>query len=736
MFVPDALRKNLMLYQSLRRASLASSLLAGLAPWAVPAARADVPITLVHSFDGTYKGVPAGLAVGSNGALFGTGSASGSGGPNKNGLIYTVRPDGSGFQVLYFFSTPDGSNHNPDGYAPVGTLAPGGDGSVYGVTSGGGANGGGVVYRRGGDGTFQTLHSFAAPGTSGGDGSVPGDGLIVSGDGSLYGTTGEGGTGGVGTVFRLHADGSGYQVLHDFSFPTSGAVNADGSQPNAGLTDGGDGFLYGVTQFGGANGDGVAFRLRPDGTNFQTLHSFTTGDGNLLSALARGADGRFYGVTRYGGANGTGEAFGLDADGGNFAVLHAFSTVSSGNVNADGALPFGPLTVGTDGDLYGTTYRGGTVGNGTIFRLQPGGALETLASFNEANGLAPSGNLVQTGGQFYGTTISGGQGYGTVFSFPASANQAHLLWSNPDGKAAFWNVDGGGNVIGVTGYGPYTDSGGGLWHATSLATGPDGVSHILWNSAGGQVALWNVTNDGAAIVLAGFGPYTDGSPQNLWRAAGLSVGPDNLMHLLWTNPDHRAAFWNVGADGTPAVLAGYGPYLDGSSPWDAAGMSTGPDNVSHLLWTNPDGQAAFWDVSDADGSASVLAGYGPFTDGAAQNLWGAVGISTGPDNVSHLLWDNADGKAAFWAVSSGNGSIGGVTGYGPFTDGDGPLWAATGLTTGPDNVSRLLWNNSDGKVALWTLGASGTPATVTGYGPFVDGSPSNLWSAVGVSAGP
>ena len=313
----------------------------------------------------------------------------------------------------------------------------------------------------------------------------------------------------------------------------------------------------------------------------------------------------------------------------------------------------------------------------------------------------------------------------------------HLLWNNTDGKAAFWNVkaDGTAAVAGV--YGPFTDSGQGLWHATALATGPDGVSHLLWNSSVGQVALWNVTDGGAANVLAGFGPYTDGSPQNLWRATGLSVGPDGVMHLLWTNVDHKAAFWNVTPSGSTSVLAGYGPYFDGNNPWDAAGVSTGPDNVSHLLWHNTDGTAAFWNVSDGDGSLMVKGVYGPFTDGSPNAFWGAIGVSTGPDGVSHLLWDNVDGKAAFWNVSSADGSATALAGYGPFTDGSPQnTWSATGLTTGPDNVSRLLWNNPDGKVALWTLGVSGSPSAVFGFGPYTDGAASNLWSAVGLSAGP
>ena len=309
----------------------------------------------------------------------------------------------------------------------------------------------------------------------------------------------------------------------------------------------------------------------------------------------------------------------------------------------------------------------------------------------------------------------------------------HLLWSNPDGKAAFWDVDGSGNVTGVIGFGPYAD-GQSLWHATALATGPDGVSHILWNNPDGHVALWNVTDSGSVTGNTGFGPYADGP--SLWSATSLSVGPDNVIHLLWTNPDRKAAFWNVTQSGSVTGVTGYGPYFDGggtANPWIAFGVSTGPDNVSHLVWANTDGTGAFWDLNGDGGIASVT-GYGPYTDGSAGNLWYSLGISTGPDNVSHLLWNNVDAKAAFWNLD-GSGNPTAVAGFGPYADGSNP-WHAAALVTGPDDVSRLVWNNPDGHAALWTLNGSGGVSSVTGFGPYVDGVASNLWSAVGVSAGP
>ena len=447
-----------------------------------------------------------------------------------------------------------------------------------------------------------------------------------------------------------------------------------------------------------------------------TLTEFNGPAGNT-NTQATGINAADVAVGEYSDSGGTNHGFRRDPSTGVLTTIDvpgAIGTIAFGINDAGTIVGF---YADTNGVNHGFFDKAGVF---TTFDV-PGAQSTTIRGIN---------NL----GAFVGVYVdSGGHTHGYL---DTPTPTTHLLWSNTDGKAAFWNVDAAGNPTVAGTYGPFTD-GSSLWHATAMATGPDGISHLLWNNPDGHVALWSVTSSGSVTGVTPFGPYTDGAAQNLWRVSGVSVGPDNVIHLLWTNTDHKAAFWNVTPSGSASALAGYGPFFDGSSPWDAVGVSTGPDNVSHLLWRNADGHDAFWNVSDGDGSATALAGYGPYTDGAASNLWGAAGVSTGPDNVSHLLWDNADGKAAFWSVSDANGSIGSVTGYGPFTDGSAnALWSATALTTGPDNVSHLLWNNPDGKAALWTLGASGSATSVTGFGPFTDGSASNLWSAVAVSVGP
>ena len=324
----------------------------------------------------------------------------------------------------------------------------------------------------------------------------------------------------------------------------------------------------------------------------------------------------------------------------------------------------------------------------------------------------------------------------SIGAYEATPSHTHLLWNNSDGRVMLWSVAADGSFT-LNGFGPYTDGAPqNKWSATAVATGADGRSHLLWNNTDGRVMLWTV-DDAGSFTLAGYGPYTDNAPNNKWSAVGVSVGPDNTVHLLWSNTDHRAMLWNVAQDFT-FTLAGYSPYTDtsvSSDPgnlWTATALATGPDNVSHILWNNTDNRVMLWDVNTD--FSFTLAGFGPYTDGAPQNLWSAVGLSVGPDNVQHLLWSNTDRRAMFWNVASDFSFT--LAGYGPYTD-NAPqnLWSASAVATGPDGLNHILWGNTDNRAMLWGVDSMFN-FTVAGYGPYTDNAPGNLWSATAVSAGP
>jgi uncharacterized repeat protein (TIGR03803 family) len=228
------------------------------------------------------------------------------------------------------------------------------------------------------------------------DGNLPVEVPVQATNGNLYGTTREGGVNvcigdithsnphgknlGCGTVFEITPSGT-LTTLYNFC---SQSGCADGGSPTAGLVQGTDGNLYGMTGGGGANGYGTVFKITLSG-RLTTLHSFngTDGSGYSAAALVQGADGNFYGTSVSGGANGPGAVFKITPSG-TVTTLHSFD-------GTDGEAPNG-VVQGTDGNFYGTTYIGGDIPNqplGTVFKITPSGTLTTLLDFNGADGGSP-----------------------------------------------------------------------------------------------------------------------------------------------------------------------------------------------------------------------------------------------------------------------------------------------------------------------------------------------------------
>ena len=269
---------------------------------------------VLHRFPGlSGDGIApwAGLVQGRDGALYGTTLQ---GGTNGGGTMFKLNNDGGGYVVLHSF--PDGVT---DGGGPMAGLLAGSDGWFYGTTDGGGTSlaRNGTVFKLKPDGSgYKVLHSFPEKPD---DGRFPRSSLIEGRDGALYGTTQNGGTNDAGTVFKLNKDGTGYRVLHRFTgslgstpdpqglmrgvlngVPTRFSDEGEGSGPT-GLVQVSDGALYGTTDHQGKNGGGTVYRLNSDGSDFTILHNFpgTEGDGqNPCRSMVQGSDGVLYGMTK------------------------------------------------------------------------------------------------------------------------------------------------------------------------------------------------------------------------------------------------------------------------------------------------------------------------------------------------------------------------------------------------------------------------------------------------------
>jgi uncharacterized repeat protein (TIGR03803 family) len=247
---------------------------------------------LLHSFAGSPGdgAQPNGSVALDGSTLYGMTKL---GGAYDAGTAFRVNTDGTGYQLLHSFAGGSG-----DGSYPYGSLTVVG-GSLFGMTYQGGPANMGVIFRMNNDGSgYTVLHAF-----NGTDGENPFGSLTLYGS-TLYGMTWGGGSAGGGVLFSIDVSGTGFQVLHNFG------SSGDGARPWGSLTLDGT-TLYGMTGLGGFNGLGTIFRIDVDGTGYQVLHSFAGGSGD--GALPMGSlavDGTtLYGMTYQGGANDLGTVF-------------------------------------------------------------------------------------------------------------------------------------------------------------------------------------------------------------------------------------------------------------------------------------------------------------------------------------------------------------------------------------------------------------------------------------------
>jgi uncharacterized repeat protein (TIGR03803 family) len=321
---------------------------------------------------------------------------------------------------------------------------------------------------------YKVLHVFDHPG----DGSEPNGAMVLDAKGNLYGTTVSGGANSQGIVYELSPTQSGTwkeTILHGFQ------GGSDGSAPEGALIFDQAGDLYGTTLFGGGSscggvGCGTVFELSPSGGawNETILHAFNRSDGqNPWAAVEFGADGNLYGTTEYGGDYNIGTVFQLSSSGGGWTekVLYSFTGGSDGSVPASG------VTFDSAGNLYSTAAGGGNFGNcsigcGTVFELSPHldgtWSLTTLYAFSGADGQAPNAGVIfDTVGNLYGTTFYGGTGAGGIVYklSPAKGRWTErILYDFTRGNDGYLPScdlirDAAGTLYGTTAYGGTNDIG-------------------------------------------------------------------------------------------------------------------------------------------------------------------------------------------------------------------------------------------------------------------------------------
>ncbi|MBL7795533.1 MAG: choice-of-anchor D domain-containing protein [Saprospiraceae bacterium] len=389
-------------------------------------------ITTVVDFPKTEGANPvhATLMQAANGKLYGV---TGSGGANDFGVLFEYDPVAKTYSALYTFDYPTGAG-------PIGRLLES-SGKLYGMTSFGGPGGRGVIFEYDlGTQAYAVVHAFS----NNGDAADPKSGMTELG-GVFYGTTYAGGSESSGVLFRFDPSGNAYQSWHNFG------ASGGGARPVGSLAVVG-GKLYGTTESGGANNDGVIFEFDPGPLAYQELYDFDgTGGRRPLSALTTDA-GTLYGTANQGGSNGAGVLFSYQPGTDTYTPLHDFDF-------SDGAFPEGDLTL-VAGKLYGMTMTGGSGSSGVLYEYDLGtNAYQALFSMAQANTGNSLNGLLELGGLLYGLSNSPGKLFsydpGTATFIPLTNFQGADQGRAPRGRL----LEYAGKLYGTTEYGGLYDGG-------------------------------------------------------------------------------------------------------------------------------------------------------------------------------------------------------------------------------------------------------------------------------------
>ncbi|WP_180539803.1 choice-of-anchor tandem repeat GloVer-containing protein [Nevskia soli] len=507
-----------------------------------------------------------------------------------------------------------------------------------------------------------TLYSFAGP-----DGSSPSGPLTLGTDGNFYGTTQTGGANSQGSIFKISPAGA-LTTIYSFSGP-------DGAAPLSSLAFGSNGSLYGTTSIGGTTNNGTVFQITTAGA-LTTLYSFSGPDGSSpATGLLLGTDGNFYGTTSSGGSNGPYGTIFKITPAGTLTQLYSFQ-------GSDGANPSAALTLGSDGNFYGSTVSGAANNNGGIFRITPGGALTPLYSFAGPDGSAPFGALtLGTDGNFYGTTSSGGTNalYGTVFKIaPTGALTTIYNFAGADGsgsKAGLY-LGSDGNFYGTT-----TSGGANAQFGTIFSITPSGALNTLYSFAGPDGS-----NPAAALTLGADGNFY------MTTASGAANGFGSVCRLAVT-----PAFTNM------VISSSATPSSYGASVELTATISSPSNSVI------PTGSVVFSDSGSPLATVPLTAGSAVFTTSS---------FSPGSQSISAAYSGDQNFKPSagtfLQAISPANAVIGLVTSLNPSVYGQPVTFTAnitppqgaaspTGTVTFTDGATNL------GTVTLSAGSASVTP---------------------------
>ena len=429
---------------------------------------------------------PAGGVIeGSDGQLYGQLQyGSGPQGDNE-GAIYRISRTGTNFQFLHLFSTYTLSN-------PIGQLVESADGRLYGVTKRGRAEYGGVFVINKDGSEFTSLLNPALY-------QFPGFTPTLVDNSQIYGVASNEGSE-TGFIYRLPMTGGAGSILQEIT-PTGGSP----VEPLA-LLDASDRWIYGLTDSGRTSSP-YFYRMRRDGSAFTLLREFlrdATGQREPYTLSTEDTDGSVLAPSLFAGTKGGGALVRLSRSG-EYSFAQDFGTSFQG---PGPSTPGGVLRL-TDGSLLGFSFNGGTSGNGTVYRVEPG-TTEPVVIHHFAGEPQDTRNpvtqpLLASDGRVYG------MGLASVFSI------------DPDGSNYRFR-----NLFGASGTTPSNLYG----TANALMEGTDGGLYGVAGSGGTaqRGGIFRIEKSGFAVTTIYEFQGGDGRPYD--PVGGLVEMPDGFLYGL------------------------------------------------------------------------------------------------------------------------------------------------------------------------------------------------------------
>jgi uncharacterized repeat protein (TIGR03803 family) len=638
------------------------------------------------------------------------------------------------------------SFNGTNGAGPFGSLITDANGDLFGTTRSGGTNNVGTVFEivktaAGYSSTPITLVTF-----DGSNGANPFDSLIADANGNLFGTTYLGGANNAGTVFEIVKSAAGYSGT-----PIT-LVNFDGTnglKPQGSLIADANGNLFGTTY--GEPGVfpnptyGTVFEIVKTGGGYSstptTLVNFDFSNGaSPAGSLITDANGNLFGTTTLGG-HGAGSVFEIVKTGAGYSSNP--TTLVSFNVT-DGASPQGSLLADANGNLFGTTYAGGTYNAGTVFEIVKTAAGYsstpiTLVNFDTINGSFPTGSLIaDANGNLFGTTYVGNQfdmthaEAGTVFEIVKSAAGYSstpitlVNFNNGNGANPYGDLlaDANGNLFGTTSGGG-TNGAGTVFEITGSGFGlvvpppanaapPAGTTaDMIMRHNSGQYAIYDIRNN---VILANYLLVSVGTEWQFAGLGGFQVGDTSDM-MLRNASTGTFQVYNISNNNitNSALLGTVG------LNWDIAGFGnfSSRGETDMILRDGNTGAFLAYDISNNQITSTAPLG----TVGLE---WHVSGINNHGSASDMVLRNSNTGALLLYAISNnqitGTFSLGAVglnwqvVGFGNFSSvpGEGDM-----LMRNLDTGNFLDYNIRNNQVAgVFGLGAVGLDWEVAGFGPF------------------